>query len=355
MKTITPILTLLFSLSLAACGADSTAEADAAQPPAATDGYEAFKESNYENQLVRVGAYDQIHALRKSDELSPESFGGTCDAWSADVKTPTDSSRLGSLYIETASLAAKVEGRKDDHDYNAGAELGADIHAGICAAIEAGGKLDTGTDANASQGLGWQAQIVDKSLLHFFYLSVYHEMVVGSRAHWDEAFGYFGMSADGSEAGGFAATAASRDKNCKTSYATEIFDALIAGQNKLDEQLNAEGLSGNDDELSEIGPDLAAIIQEVDTLMLEVVALSFGRELFGLPEGSKPHIKLIEARMFFRILKPALADYDSQSSTTYATDLGAVFEQDDPSLVDPDAGFAAIEAVFGLDVKNSCE
>lgn len=367
MRAMTKLLVIVATASLALAGAgcgddggggDAGAETGAGDTAggggdAGTHEYEPFGAAHLENQLLRVGAYTDIVATRKAEGFAPSDFGGSCASWSADVSAASDPTKIGSLYVETASLAAKVEGRKDDHSYNAGAAIGVELHAAICEAIEAGGLLDPAADPDAVGGLAWQGQVIDKALLHFFYLSVFHELVLGARAKWDEAYGYFGADFDGAgdSAQGLAHTVHKRDGNCGTDYLGQLHDLFIEGRDLLDAALTAEGKDGAEEQLETVPEELQAVIDEIDGLLLEVFAISFAREWIGLEQGDDPVIKLVEGRMFFRILKPALADYDA----ALAADLEAQVEGDDPSQVDTTAMIDAVTAVWGLDVRNTCE
>ncbi len=349
------LLVIFLMGAVAACGGDDGTETTPTDNPTPEEGvYEPFKASNFESQQVRVGAYDAIYAIRKGDTFTADSFGGSCDTFSPDVKAPSDPSVIASNYVESAGLSGKVEGRKDDHAYNDGAEVGKDLHAWICGAIEAGSQVDAATEKNAVEGIGWQAQVVDKTLQHFFYLSVYHEMVRYGPKYWDEAFGYYGMTTDGSDAGGIAATAKSRDGNCGTTYSTDIFNKFAEGKVLLAAALDAEGKTGNEDAPDNVPQELKDVVADIDSQLLEVFALSFGRELMGIDAGDKPVIKLIEARSFFRILKPAIADHDAKNSTTFVADLEPTYEGTDPDAVDTAAGYAMLDAVWGLDVRTLC-
>ncbi len=300
-----------------------------------------------------MSAYTDIVALRKGDGFAAADFGGACDDWNPEAGAATDATRIASLFIETASLSTKVQGRKDDHAYNEGDPVGEALYASICEAVGSGSAVDAATDANALHGIGWHGQVVDKALLHFFYLSVYHELLLGARSKWDEGFGYFGIDFDGAvdNAQGLAATAVKRDGNCGTDYAGTIFDLLIEGRDLLDQALNAEDKPGNDETLETIPDELWDVIEMIDLAMLEVFAISFAREWIGLEAGDKPIIKLIEGRMFFRILKPAIVDYDP----TLAADLEAQLEQDDPDQVDTQAMTDMVKTIWDIDVRNSCD
>jgi hypothetical protein len=351
--------TALLSVLLAALGALSVAPlagcdggAGAAAPAVTSDDgrYRPFSASNLQNQLLRVGAHAEINALRKGDGFGAGAFGGSCEAWSPEASTPTDPTQIGSLYIETASLAAKVSGRQDDHAYAAGEAIGEALHARICGAIAAGSAASQAAP-EATEGTAWQAQIVDKSLQHFFYLSVFHEMTQGARAKWDEAVGYYGMSLDGSQADGIAATAASRDKNCGTTYAKDIFGLLVLGKDRLDAALTAAGHDGAEASLEALPADLREVIEAVDAKLLEVFAISMAREFIALRAGEDPAIKLIEGRSFFWVLEPFLLSVDP----TLAAAMRAEVTKADPSEVDATLLIDAVKTVWGLDVAALCQ
>ncbi|MGM0576066.1 MAG: hypothetical protein ACQEXJ_10095 [Myxococcota bacterium] len=324
------------------------------EPTPTTDEYEPFDQSNLQSQLLRVGAYETIQSIRKSDDFAAEDFGGSCDAWNPEAGSPSDATKIASNYVETASLAHKVETRADDHAYNEGAPIGEEIHASICEAIEAGSAVDPSTGTDAAHGIGWYGQVVDKALLHFSYLYVHHELVIGARKNWDEGFGQFGTSFDGTEAEGLAATTAARDDNCGTTYTQDIYDKLIEGRNLLDAALTDAGKDGNADALEEWPAELEALVEDVDRMMLEVFAISFAREFVGLLAGDAPAIKLIEGRMFFRILRPYLEKYDADHGTSFVADLEPQLEQDDPSQVDAQSMIDMVDTVFGIDVPALC-
>ncbi|GMV39362.1 MAG: hypothetical protein AMXMBFR64_10780 [Myxococcales bacterium] len=323
---------------------------DATGGPSTT--YAPFSQANLQNQLLRVGAYEQIQTIRKGESFKAADFGGACDQWSGDVTTPSDPTKLASLYVETAELAAKVAGRKDDHAFNLGAEVGKQIHGRICDAIAAGSAVPDTTGRDDLNGLGWHSQVLDKGLQHFFYQSVHHELVQGARAKWDEGFGYSGLDfgGDPAKASGIGKTAATRDTNCGTTYARDLHAALIQGRDQLDAALKAAGKSGDADALDTIPADLQETIDEIDRMLLEVFAISFAREYIGIDAGDKPFIKVIEGRMFFHILEPYIASVDA----ALAAKMAAEVAKDDPETVDTAFMIGAVKTVFGLDVPALC-
>jgi len=339
-------------------GGDSSADATTGDASTSTDAaagtktYKPFAFTNLENQIKRVGAYEAIQALRKGAEFAPAHFGESCAKWSPSASTASDPKKFGSLYVETASLQAKVQGRKDAHADNAGAAIGLAIDASVCSAIAAG--HSTTAPRKAVHSIDWHGQVVAKSLLQFFYVSLHHYMVSGSRKGYDEGVGYYGMALDGSEPLGLAGTVASRDANCGTTYGQQLWSLLLDGRSKLDAALTKAGKTGNEDALTPLPADLAANAAEIETRLQEVFALSLGRELKELAAGKDPAIKLIEARMFWTILKPRIAAFDQNKGTQHA----ATFAQlagDDPAAVKTDAILAAIKAIWGLDVVALCK
>lgn len=359
----TTLIALVAGLALTSCDSAATATpADAGSTSDVTSGgdtssgglaYTPFQQSNLEAQLVRVAGMQSITKLRKSADFKAENFGEGCTKWSATATSPSDATKIGSLYVESAGLAGKVAGRKDDHTYNAGAEVGAGLNTAICAAIDAGGKAGP-VARNALGSIDWQAQIIDKALLHFAYLSVYHYMVDGSRKGYDEGVGYYGMTLDGAESLGLAATVKARDGNCGTTYSKDIWALLLDGKTKLAAALAAEGKTGNDEKLAALTTELQANAAAIDAQLLEVFAISMGREMVELQAGEDITIKLIEGRMFFHILQPHIAAYDKAKGTTYATQLAAALDQDDPTKAKPADVLAAIKAIWGLDVPTLC-
>ena len=352
---------LLAALAAASCTDSSPATpaaADAGTPADAaaaggTAGYSPFLQANLQNQLVRVAGFHTIQSLRKSADFKAEAFGGTCAKWNAAGTAPTDPTRIASLYVESAELQTKVKARKDAHAHNKDAALGLAIDASVCGAIEAGG-LAGSVARKAVGSIDWHAQVVDKGLQHFFYLSLYHYLVAGTRKGYDEGVGYFGRALDGStDAKGVAATVKARDENCGTAHAAAIWDLLKMGRAELDKTLLAAGKTGNEDAvpLSAASLDIAA---DIDRRLLHVLALSLGRELLELQKGTDPAIKLIEARMFWRMLRPHVAAHDAAKGTKLAADLDARLQQDEPGKVEPAVGLAAIQTVFGLDVAKLC-
>lgn len=335
--------------------ADATSgDTSAADSSSAGAGYTPFQQANLENQLVRVSGYNQIAVLRKSADFKAENFGESCAKWNIAGKSPTDATKIASLYVESAELSAKVKARKDAHDYNKNAPLGVDVDKAICDAIEAGAKAGA-VERNKVGSIDWHAQFVDKGLQHFYYLSLYTYLVGGTRKGYDEGVGYYGRALDGSDgAKGISATVKSRDGNCGTTYTNDIWALLKTGRNQLDTALTAAGKSGNEDKLDAIPADLAATAAEIDKKLLQVFAISMGREMQGIQKGDKPEIKLSEGRGFFRILKPYLAEWDKQKGTKYATELAVGLEQDDPTKVEPQKVLDAIKAVWGLDVPALC-
>jgi len=256
---------LLVALVAPAVGCGSDASDDGADPAVTTtenlnctsNEYVAFDSANHANQDIRLATYAEMNDLMKD---------GDFDAAKA-------------LYLDadgSANLQEKVQGRVDEH--MAAAPLQGDrMDATVMAWLDVG----AASDDELVQGVA--KQWVDKTLGEFVYLSVHHETLAGARKNWDEALGYYGSSTDNAEGDlrGLAATAAKRDGNNGTTLETDIFNNLILGACELDGALGAEAESIED--LGSV-PELQAVVEDVDTAMLEVLAYSAGHEAIGMQE-----------------------------------------------------------------------
>ena len=354
--------TVFAATTCAACGADAASSsgtdaataADSAGETATTAKvYKPFAAANLENQVKRVGAYEALQALRKGADFSAEHFGGSCGKWSSAATSPADAKKFASLYVETASLQAKVQARKDAHSDNAGAAIGVTIDTAICGAIEAGAQAGA-TPRKAVNSIDWHAQVVAKGLLHFFAASLHHYTVAGTRKGYDEGIGYFGRAIDGSEDLGLAGTAKSRDDNCGTTYVQQIWGLLLKGRGLLDDALTKGGKAGMEDVLAPLTPELTANAAEIDQLVQEVLAVSLGREMKEMAAGKDPAIKLIEGRQFWLMLKPRILAFDKAKATKHATTFGQL-DGNDPAAIQPQAILDAVKAVWGLDVVALCK
>lgn len=256
------------ALSAFACGGDApnTNNATGQRPiQCRSADYVAFDVTNHTNQTLRIQAYVDMVTTMKAAE-SAEPFDATVAA--------TNFAEAQRLYQETASLQEKVKGRTDDH-FDDRPVVGAAIDAAIAAALTQGANATTGLEATLAR------QTVDKQLVHFFYLSVFHEMQLGQRGKWDEAFGYVGMASDNaeSERKALAAVATSRDATNNTDYANRIFNGLIDGACALTEALH----SGNVEEVNmQSVPALKAAVDAVDADLQRVFAFSAGHEAFEM-------------------------------------------------------------------------
>lgn len=358
------------ALSLAACGgeegdggggaaAGGSGPGTGDQPlQCSGDGYVAFDAANYQNQILRVGAYVEMNEKMKA-------------AASADPFDP-DANRAAfeqakKLYEETASFRDKVKGRVDDHlpdKPNVGAELDARI-------IE---WLDKGAQAQDGLAATIARQWVDKSLAEFFFLSVHHEMVQGATKNWDEAFGYFGAPEDNDEGGrkGLAAIATKRDGTNGTTLELDIYNGLIDGSCELARALAEAGTDKID---YTTVPALKGIVEDTDRAMQEVLAYSAGHEAFemvelqqelaadpGDPEvQAEMWVKLAELDPYFRPLERLMIARGGDSKTR-AEEIRALLDAAWQGWEARDGawmpGFDAagivdrLEAEYGIDVKG---
>ena len=328
------------AMVLTGCGGDS----DPAEGPtnnascsAASDSCQPFDAANYANQIARVDAYNAIKKTRKSGSFSAADFGDL-NAVDGANKTPSDNT-LAALYVETASLAEKVAGRKDDHayavSYNAGS-AGAYLDELIRSAITQGAAADAVT-RNAVGSIDWHGQRIDKGLQHFFYLSVFHEMMKSQadaaaapdvEAGWDEGFGYFGVSNDGADQEGIAATLGKRDIEFGVTLVSDVFNGLVDGR-CLVADVDYAGL--------------VPIIDDVDISMLRGFALSVVHEMDEYSDD--PLIKGWEGLLYWRIIAPYIADVDPTSFAAGEAEFALGVEN-----IDTDVVRAAVTDAFGFDL-----
>lgn len=290
----------LLSLLLVGCDAgDTDSDADSDGSLACGAPYEPFNAANYENQLLRVAAYDQIVAIRKSEGFSAEDFA-----------------EIEALYVDTAELSAKVAGRTDDHADAAVVDIGAVLHADITAAIAAG---------KAGDNIAVQGQIIDKTLQRFFALSVYHEgrkaadtaeTPEGIQEGWDEGFGYFGVSNDGTATTGVASTLAKRDAEFGLSLVDTAFNGLVAGRCAVADDDREQAL---------------AALEDVDRALLTGFAASVVHEMDEYADESE--IKFHEGLLFWNAARDATNTRDPAAAATIDAEFAKGWESLTPATV----------------------
>jgi hypothetical protein len=343
MKRIYSITCLLFACE----GGDDVGD-DVQELPlqCRSAGYVAFDPANHASQDLRLGAHADMVARMNEAVADPS------------VASARFAAARG-LYMSTADLQAKVKGRKDDHFAELPA-IGAELDATILDGLSAGETATTALAANLAK------QKVDKTLLHFFYLSVFHEMVQGERAKWDEAFGYFGSGATNTEAArkGLASVATKRDANNNTTLAESIFNGIVDGScdlsKRADMKLDYRSV-----------PELSAIVERVDGALLEVLAYSAGHEAFEMVEiqemleaapsaelRDEMWVKLSELDPYFRPLEPILGARGGADATR-AQEIRAAIDAawSDPSgawipTFDAQGVVERLEAAFAIDIKG---
>ena len=292
--------------------------------------YTAFDPQNHASQDVRVKAQADIAA--KADEA---------------IADPTKSAALfaeiEALYKGSAELQAKVLGRADDHfpDDPEAQKVGAVIDGYIVAAIARGKAATTATEANIAK------QVIDKSLTWFFYLSVYHELVLGARDKYDEAFGYLGTGPTNDPATlySIAKTASRRDANNGTSLEPALFQAIIDGSCALDTRLLADGAEAID---WQADATYAAKVREIDETMQKVIALSVGHEFFAPVKDLDPEeakVKLFEGAIFFFSIEASMKAVGGQAEAD-ATQIGKALRD---AMAAVDSGDATWQAGFDSD------
>lgn len=349
----TTISMLAISALLAACGTAEEDDDDTTGQPlqCGTAEYIAFDPANHMNQELRVGAYTEMLALMNAAQADPSLAAANF----AEAK---------SLYEDTASLREKVMGRKDDHFPDQSPGIGEALDAAI---IDG---LDMGTTATTALGANLAKQKVDKTLIHFLYLSVFHEMVLGARDKWDEAYGYWGAGSSNDEGTrqGFAAVATKRDATNNTNLADSIFNGLVDGSCELAKALDDAGV----DEIDYTTvPALQTIVEKVDLDMQKVLAFSAGHEAFEMTEiqedlaqnptqeaRDEMWIKLAELDPYFKPLEPLMLDAGGDSAaraTRIRTAIDAAWADDTGawmSTFDAQGVVDDLEAQYQIDIKG---
>lgn len=350
ISTLLPV-----SLLAVACGGED--------PPTNTDqrpiqcrsaDYVAFDAANHANQALRVGAYHQMLTLMDA-VTSADPFSPTLAA--------TNFAQARALYEETASLRAKVMERTDDH-FADKPTVGIELDTEIMAALAAG---EAATDAVAA---AIAKQTVDKTLIHFFYLSVYHELVLGERAKWDEAFGYYGAPSDNAEGGrkGLALVASKRDATNNTTLAAEVFNGLIDGACALTEALDAAGTESVD---YAAVPGVKAAVEAIDAQLQLTLAFSAGHEAFALVElqeelaatpsdavRAEMWVALAELDPYFAPLERLMMRAGGESATRAAAIRAALDaawasqNQEWMTTFDAAAVIQMLQAEYGIEIKG---
>lgn len=308
--------------------------------------YTAFNPANHASQDIRVAAQAQI--IAKADEAVAD-----------PSKAAALFAEIEGIYMGSADLQAKVKGRADEHlpGDPAAASIGEVIDGYITKGIAKGKSATTATDVDIAK------EMIDKSLTWFFFLSVHHELLLGERAKYDEAFGYLGTGPtnDPAKLLSVAKVAARRDANNQTSLESELFGEIIEGSCALDKRLRADGVQAID---WKADAAYAEEVTEIDELMKDVLALSVGHEFFeplATLDAGEAKVKLYEGALFFFAIEPSMkamggkAQSDAETIGTVLRDAIQAVETGD---VNWQAGFDSdfirdqVAAAFGVTVKG---
>jgi hypothetical protein len=299
--------------------------ADGATP---SNVYVPFSPSNLQAQQARVGIYEELVAARKAMGFDKTKCG--------DVAAPA-AGTLAEIYTRNDAIGGvlrdKVKGRVDDHGYNQGAKIGMAMDEIITRALAdcSAGKLDPVP----------AGQLVEKTLQWFFYASVYHELTLGQKvdgespAKWDEAFGYYGRSADGATSRGISGTAKKRDENFKTTLNDAIYRGFIDGRGHV---------------AAKHGSGVAEVATKIDNNLLAVFALSTAREFALIPgaQGAQAAEFLAEGIGFFNVIEPAMKQ-TAAADAKFVRDELAKADYAKPTAIDNPGIVTRIEKAFGVD------
>ena len=346
MRTLLPSFLLL---ALVGCPVDNPSPLVA---PAQCEGagYTAFDIVHHAQPDARVDAYQQIKGLLEEGvddiALAPARF--------AEAQV---------LYQDTAELQGKVRGTTDDHLADR-PNVGTEIDARIVAAFA------SGSAATSALSVTIAAETIDKSLVEFLFLSVFHELVLGQASAWDQAYGYYGSGADNAldAVVGFAGVAKRRDADNGTSHEARIFQSLVDGSCVLAGKLAPADGNALDSIDVPNDEDMSAVIDDIDVAMRAVLALSVGHEAFAIEELQEAlllapsdqalldeaRVKLVELDAFFLPLERLLrAEGAVVDADVLRGPVDAALEDTSDAWVttfDAAAVLALVENTFGVDV-----
>jgi len=344
------LLALGVTVSLAVCGcgpSDNQSLIESAKGQnCGASAYTPFDPANHAAQDQRIAVQPAIadKAAEAINDLS---------------KAPEVFDAIAGLYQGTAELQVKVQGRADDHfpgDAEA-AKVGQQIDGEIMGAIARGKAATTTLDVEIA------AEVIDKNLTRFFYLSVYHELVEGTRGTYDEAYGYLGTGPhnDAAAALSLASVARSRDATNQTDYSQRLFQAVIDGSCALDTRLMKDDAASIDWK-SDAG--YAAQVEQIDRLMIEVLAMTVGHEMTEIADAPSPDdavVEFYEGAVMFEAIEAQMrakgtdAAADADQIAKMFDDAKTALEGGDPSWAmgfDPTFVRDKVAAVFGVTVKG---
>lgn len=296
--------------------------------------YVPFSSMNWVDQMARVGGFEQIKTIRKAATFSATDFGDL-------MATSPTGTKIADIYAHTADLRVKVQGRKQDHPYGKGFgtdALGKDMDALIAKAI---------SDGAAGKDIKVQGQIVEKTLIRFFYESVYHELLARTTKGYDEAFGYYGTSPDNAAQKGIASSVKGRDDKLKTTLNATIFQSFLDGRDALARAVPSGMGMVTKDQV----PALETAIKSVDEKALLSFAYGVGNYFATLPTAADADAAgtLAEGHMFFNIIEDYMRAKDTAAADFIRSQLDSA-SYAMPKSVDAAGIVMHIETTFGIDV-----
>jgi hypothetical protein len=318
------------------------------------DGYVAFDSAHHEAQDKRLAAHLKMLALMDD---------AVADDGTVDGSKFADALELYTDPVAAADLQTKVQERLDEH-LSDQPLVGDRIDATIVAWLEAGQGAETPLQAHLAR------EWVDKSLQEFFFLSVFHELRLGEREKWDEAYGYYGSGPhnDEDDLAGLALTASELDGTNGTNLGAEVFNALIDGACQLDMALG-------DDESIDVSTDegLSDTVAGIDGDLQTLLAYAVGHEAFemselieeGATDTDELFVQSAELQAYFLPLERIMLEAGGDSAMR-AAEIRSILDAapgSDPEAVDVSdtswiEGFDAariielVEAEFDIQVKG---
>jgi hypothetical protein len=160
----------------------------------------------------------------------------------------------------TSTFQSDLKALQAAHGYvTEGAALGTTLDQQVQSYIASGlGTTDLQTKEVAEEG-------IQTIISRYTFETIYGQLIAGTQAGWDRAFGFYGRSSDGATSEGIAATAQDRDTEFGVRKNDAIFQAFIDGRNAL--------AAGD-------GVTVSAKLQLIDKTISDVFGLS-ARHEFG--------------------------------------------------------------------------
>ncbi len=263
----------LTALSMTACGDSSSGDKNVSGNPLAT-------------HQTDVQSYESIGILRKLAKTS-ETPGQVF----ADIENE---------YTKNG-LNTRIKNRIDAHAEHPVADLGIFLDKQITAAIA------LGKAAASPEDIALAGQVIDKSLIMYFYTAMYGVLHEDKTTSVEEATAIFGLSNDGLTGKGLAKTALARDVRFRTALGlTALTPQIIAHLGQIKAEKSRLGLV--DALLAHVL--LLSVLYEVEDAAIELEK--------DVPVPSAVIEKLVEGRVYWEAVAPHMRRKEMNVDGFYA-------------------------------------